>query len=373
MTRRRCRRVWNGWTSRPAPAAATAGSIAPTRAARPAGRCWPTTRTWRSRCRRSGTRCTSWPPASTSPASRCRRRPSSIIGHNARLAWGLTNTGIDVQDFYVEDVDMTRRQYLYRGQWLPLHLDHGRDRRARPGAADRLRDLQHPPRPARSTPRPSGRRRPTWPRLTGRVTPRPLALRWETRGETAGGFEAINRAANWTEFLAGVRRFAAPSQNFVYADVDGHIGYAMSGRVPAAHAAATAARRREAGPAKQDWVGIVAGRDGCRRSSIRPSGQIVTANARDRPPLARRDDARLDRAVSDDADRRTAARAGPRSIRRRCPAIQIDVQSARGRSDPCRRRGRGQVAALRQGRRRRARRHRPAAAVGSARSTAGRS
>ena len=43
-----------------------------------------------------------------------------LIGHNARLAWGLTNTGIDVQDFYVEDVDMTRRRYLYRGQWLPL-------------------------------------------------------------------------------------------------------------------------------------------------------------------------------------------------------------------------------------------------------------
>ncbi len=46
--------------------------------------------------------------------------PFVIIGHNARLAWGLTNTGLDVQDFYVEDVDMTRRQYLYRGQWLPL-------------------------------------------------------------------------------------------------------------------------------------------------------------------------------------------------------------------------------------------------------------
>ena len=46
--------------------------------------------------------------------------PFVIIGHNARLAWGLTNTGIDVQDFYVEDVDMTRRQYQYRGQWLPL-------------------------------------------------------------------------------------------------------------------------------------------------------------------------------------------------------------------------------------------------------------
>src|SRR5690606_15156480 len=46
--------------------------------------------------------------------------PFVIIGHNARIAWGLTNTGVDVQDLYIEDVDMTRRRYLHRGQWLPL-------------------------------------------------------------------------------------------------------------------------------------------------------------------------------------------------------------------------------------------------------------
>ncbi len=34
--------------------------------------------------------------------------PFVIIGHNARLAWGLTNVGADVQDFFVEQLDGSR-------------------------------------------------------------------------------------------------------------------------------------------------------------------------------------------------------------------------------------------------------------------------
>ena len=58
-------------------------------------------------------------------------------------------------------------------------------------------------------------------------------MRWDAAGgEMAGAFEALNRAGSWSEFTAAVERFAAPSQNFVYADVEGNIGYAMSGVLP---------------------------------------------------------------------------------------------------------------------------------------------
>ena len=50
----------------------------------------------------------SWPPGLDVAGVTLPRTPFVVIGHNARLAWGLTNTGIDVQDFYAEDVDMTR-------------------------------------------------------------------------------------------------------------------------------------------------------------------------------------------------------------------------------------------------------------------------
>jgi penicillin amidase len=48
----------------------------------------------------------------------------------------------------------------------------------------------------------------------------------------AGALEALNRASDWPSFVAAVERFDMPSQNFVYADVDGNIGYALSGALP---------------------------------------------------------------------------------------------------------------------------------------------
>ena len=70
--------------------------------------------------------------------------PFVIIGHNKRIAWGLTNTGADVVDFYVEDVDMSKRQYLYRGAWQPLTVKQVHDRRAR-RASRTLRGLLDDP------------------------------------------------------------------------------------------------------------------------------------------------------------------------------------------------------------------------------------
>ena len=36
--------------------------------------------------------------------------PAVIIGHNERIAWGMTNTGPDVQDLYAESFDPARTQ-----------------------------------------------------------------------------------------------------------------------------------------------------------------------------------------------------------------------------------------------------------------------
>ncbi len=201
--------------------------------------------------------------------------PFVVIGHNARIAWGLTNTGLDVQDFYAEDVDMTRRQYQHRGQWLPLtstKVEIGVRGQSRPTVFE-IFSTRHGPllytEAEWETP-------PDLASTTGRVSPRPLALRWDIRGETAGGFESINRAANWTEFLAGVRRFAMPSQNFVYADVDGHIGYAMSGRLPERRGA-DGGTPSKGWTGEADWDGVVPPE---RLPALidPPGGQIVTAN-----------------------------------------------------------------------------------------------
>ena len=48
--------------------------------------------------------------------------PFVILGHNAHIAWGLTNTGADVQDLFVDRIDIGRRQYFFQGQWLPVQI-----------------------------------------------------------------------------------------------------------------------------------------------------------------------------------------------------------------------------------------------------------
>ena len=42
----------------------------------------------------------------------------------------------------------------------------------------------------------------------------------------------VDRAGDWTEFRAALAGFQAPEQNWIYADVDGNIGYQMTGAVP---------------------------------------------------------------------------------------------------------------------------------------------
>jgi penicillin amidase len=42
----------------------------------------------------------------------------------------------------------------------------------------------------------------------------------------------IDKAGNWQEFQEALKLFAAPAQNFVYADVDGNIGYYTGGKLP---------------------------------------------------------------------------------------------------------------------------------------------
>src|SRR5262249_18340177 len=46
--------------------------------------------------------------------------PGIVIGHNQRIAWGMTNLGGDVQDLYRESVDESGERYLSSGSWRPI-------------------------------------------------------------------------------------------------------------------------------------------------------------------------------------------------------------------------------------------------------------
>ncbi|MEK7408160.1 MAG: penicillin acylase family protein [Acidobacteriota bacterium] len=136
--------------------------------------------------------------------------PCVIIGHNERIAWGMTNLMFDVQDLYREKLDLQTGRYLYRGQMEQARLEreHIRVRGAAPVELGQ------------------------WVTRHGPVSP--YALRW-TAADTSGygfPFLDLNRARDWQAFRAALSRFAGPPQNFVYADRDGNIGYQAAGRLP---------------------------------------------------------------------------------------------------------------------------------------------
>ena len=68
-----------------------------------------------------------------------------------------------------------------------------------------------------------------------RARNRAYALRWVgsepgTAGYLAG--LAVARASNWNEFEAAMDRYKVPSENIVYADTDGNIGWQAAGMAP---------------------------------------------------------------------------------------------------------------------------------------------
>jgi len=107
------------------------------------------------------------------------------------------------------------------------------------------------------------------------------ALRWPALDpatlEAAGIFDA-NRARNWKEFTEALSHYSGPTQNFVYADVDGHIGYYGAGRIPI--------RKNGDGSVPYDgstddgeWTSFISF-DKLPHSFDPASGIIVTANQR---------------------------------------------------------------------------------------------
>jgi penicillin amidase len=105
-----------------------------------------------------------------------------------------------------------------------------------------------------------------------------LALKWHPilEKDASSAFDRLARAATWPEFVDAVRGFATPAQNFVYADVDGNIGYAMSGLLPV-RAGSDGVLPVPGEPRDADWHGWV---DLNQLPAVLnpPSGQIVTAN-----------------------------------------------------------------------------------------------
>jgi penicillin amidase len=194
--------------------------------------------------------------------------PGVVLGHNAKIAWGATNVGPDTQDLFLETVDKTdASHYIFEGRSVPFEVRHETIKVA--GVGDVGLDVR------------STSHGPVLSDVDTRLKDGPvLALRWTTTAETDLALESflkIDRASSFDEFKAAFDGYGSPSQNFIYADVDGHIGYLLPGLIPLRSGVADGDRVRDGASGANEWTGYVP-REELPWQLDPEAGQIVTAN-----------------------------------------------------------------------------------------------
>ncbi|MGW2368412.1 penicillin acylase family protein [Streptomyces sp. NPDC001667] len=161
--------------------------------------------------------------------------PGVVIGHNQDIAWGMTNLGADVSDLYLEKV--TADTYLYDGKQLPfttrketIKVAGGKSREftirstnSGPIVSDRNDELGK-----------VGQDAPVQDPAPDRAEGYAVSLRWTAldAGRSMDALLDLNRAKDFKEFQKAAAGFEVPSQNLIYADTEGHIGYQAPGRIP---------------------------------------------------------------------------------------------------------------------------------------------
>lgn len=150
--------------------------------------------------------------------------PGVIVGHTGQIAWGVTTSSPDVQDLYIIRINPDNpNQYEYMGEWQDMELVE-EVIKANGGTEETIT--------VRLT-----RHGPIITEVVGSeenpVTD-VLAVRWAA-AEPSRILQSVillNKAQNYGDFFEAIRYWDIPSQSIIYGDIEGNIGYIMSGRVP---------------------------------------------------------------------------------------------------------------------------------------------
>ncbi|MEJ7618157.1 MAG: penicillin acylase family protein [Pyrinomonadaceae bacterium] len=196
--------------------------------------------------------------------------PGIVIGHNECIAWGMTNLGPDVQDLYLEKFDPAdARRYRTPTGWRTAEVRREEIKVRKSVTDPTLEIVDFEVTVTRHGP------------IVYEKDNRRYALRWTALAPDAIEFDSsykINRARNWNEFRSALANYPGPTQNFVYADTSGNIGYYGAGRIPV--------RRTGDGSLPYDgstdagaWTRFIPFAE-LPHVYNPPSGVIVTANSR---------------------------------------------------------------------------------------------
>jgi penicillin amidase len=203
--------------------------------------------------------------------------PGIVVGHNNRIAWGVTNVMSDTMDLYVEKINPENpNQYEVNGKWVDMQLVKEEIQVASSESVfQTIRYTKHGPILSDLVPTLQQFDRDSSVQVPADYA---VSLRWTALepSKVITAIQEINRAQNWQQFRSAASKFDIAAQNLLYADVDGNIGYQMPGKTPI--------RKQGDGrypvPGwndKYEWLGYIDFEE-LPHSFNPPLGYIVTAN-----------------------------------------------------------------------------------------------
>jgi len=142
--------------------------------------------------------------------------PAVLIGRNQHIAWGLTNVGIGVADFYVEKVNPNDpHQYWFKGKWMKMDE-----------VPIEIAVKDSPPEKATVLVTIHG------PVLT--QDDLTVTMKWTgaDRLTEASAMLSVNKASGYSQFMNAIEQWAVPPQNFMYSDAQGNIAVTVAGKYP---------------------------------------------------------------------------------------------------------------------------------------------
>jgi penicillin amidase len=196
--------------------------------------------------------------------------PGVIIGHNERIAWGVTNLGPDVQDVYREKFDpQNPHRYQTPTGWREAEVRREEIKVRKSLVGTETETVPYEVMVTRHGP------------IVLRKNEEAYALRWTALSPQASEFAAfykLNRARNWNEFQNALSDYGGSTQNFIYADIDGHIGYYGAGQIPIRRSG-DGSLPYDGSTDEGEWKGFIPFAE-LPHVFDPPSGIIVTANSR---------------------------------------------------------------------------------------------
>lgn len=194
--------------------------------------------------------------------------PGIVLGHNEFIAWGATNLGPDVQDLYIETFN-EKNEYQTANGWK----------------AAKKRTEQIKVRTNLLKPDTQNVEFEVFETENGVVildqSNKKYALKWtalDPKNDTFQAFYKLNQAKNWNEFKTALSTYGGATQNFVYADVKGNIGFHNAGAIPIRNSK-NSDQPFDGAKTSGKWTGQIPFAE-LPESYNPPEGFIVTANQR---------------------------------------------------------------------------------------------